>query len=225
MESIHFVPVPILVVDTRPNPLFQWMFHTSVFCLSILAWIDYCRWSSCPLDPERRQIIDEIVSMGPSPPNPHGLVWILFAYLWFHCRFISLPSFMKTHTFTADPIYTKLPPNQFFIFQAEYWARITMLALILQLQVFLWWTRVVLIAEETGNVDDKGFGCFYPPAQLLVRRALSLFVHWAILSTYGVLFAVANELHTMIAPVLGSILGATILFPLFAFILVAAFLL
>ncbi|KAK6954765.1 hypothetical protein Daesc_004734 [Daldinia eschscholtzii] len=223
METFYFVPVP--VVGTDANPLFQSMFHTSVFCLSILAWVDYFQWSSYPLDPERRQIIDEIVAMAPTPPTFHGFVWVLFAYVWCHCRFIRLPSFMKTHTFTRTPPRSKFLPNELLVVQAEYWAGIIMLILILQLQIFLWWTRAALITEELGNADDKAFGTLHPQIQLLVRRALSLFVHWALLSTYGVFFAVANEVHRIIRLVLGSVVSTILLLPLFVFILVVAFLL
>ncbi|OTB13648.1 hypothetical protein K445DRAFT_319865 [Daldinia sp. EC12] len=100
-----------------------------------------------------------------------------------------------------------------------------MLILILQLQIFLWWTRAALIAEESGNADDKAFGTLHPHIQLLVRRALSLFVHWALLSTYGVFFAVANEVYGIIRLVLGSVISTILLLPLFVFILVVAFLL
>ncbi|KAI1469708.1 uncharacterized protein F4812DRAFT_457110 [Daldinia caldariorum] len=120
---------------------------------------------------------------------------------------------------------TKLSPGRLLGQQAERWAGITVLALILQLQVFLWRARVVVIAEEIGNVDDKGFGAFLTPVPLLARRTLSLFAYWAFLSTYGVFFAAANKVYKIVALVLGSILGTIVLLPLFALILVAAFLL
>ncbi|KAI2784619.1 hypothetical protein F4815DRAFT_453630 [Daldinia loculata] len=83
---------------------------------------------------------------------------------------------MTTHTFRSNPTPPKHVPKRLPVIVAEYWSGITMLALILQLQVYLWWVRVALVAEEAHGTHDKGFATLGPYTQLLVRRALSVFV-------------------------------------------------
>ncbi|KAI0135683.1 hypothetical protein F4814DRAFT_444497 [Daldinia grandis] len=179
MATIYLIRVPATADNSSNNSnscLFEWMFYTTVFCLSTLAWVDYCRWASYTLDPERRQIVDEIVQRASAYPDPLGLVWMLFAYMWCHCKFIGLPSFMKTHTFTGNPTPEERSQKARLAVLAEYWSGIIMLALILQLQVSLWWVRDALVADEMHGADDEGLAKFGPHTQLLVRRALSVFV-------------------------------------------------
>ncbi|KAI1643153.1 uncharacterized protein F4817DRAFT_268505 [Daldinia loculata] len=176
MATIYLVHVPVSTDNNTNNILFEWMFYTTVFCLSTLAWVDYCRWASYPLVPQRRQVVDEIVEMAPPCPDSLGLVWMLCAYMWCHCKFIGLPSIMTTHTFRGNPTPLEHVPKRLPVIVAEYWSGITMLALILQLQVYLWWVRVALVAEEAHGTHDKGFATLGPYTQLLVRRALSVFV-------------------------------------------------
>ncbi|KAI0851587.1 hypothetical protein F5Y00DRAFT_259590 [Daldinia vernicosa] len=50
---------------------------------------------------------------------------------------------------TADSVATPLPSNT--ATAIRHWSGVIMLALILQLKVYLWWLRVALIAEETSE--------------------------------------------------------------------------